>query len=191
VPESDPYTTVTLTPHPDAGPGPVKALRVEARWSGVAGRLSLVYRLAADPAALHLPGAAQPRRADGLWRHTCFEAFVRPGGGPGYLEFNFSPSGEWAAYRFDARREGMRLLAMTREPVPRTAGEPDGLRLSVDLQLPVAPVATLQLGLAAVIEAADGTPGYWALRHGPGTPDFHDPESFTLRLGRDATDGRA
>ena len=191
MPESDPYTTVTLTPHPDAGPGPVKALRVEARWSGVAGRLSLVYRLAADPAALHLPGAAQPRRADGLWRHTCFEAFFRPGGGPGYLEFNFSPSGEWAAYRFDARREGMRLLAMTREPVPRTAGEPDGPRLSVDLQLPVAPVATLQLGLAAVIEAADGTPGYWALRHGPGTPDFHDPESFTLRLGRDATDGRA
>jgi len=104
VPESDPYTAVKLTPHPDAGPGPVRALDVEARWSDAAGLLSLVYRLAADPAALRLPGASQPRRADGLWRHTCLEAFVRTGGGPGDLEFNHSPYGEWAAYCFDARR---------------------------------------------------------------------------------------
>jgi hypothetical protein len=182
---------VSLSPHPAGGPGAVQALSALARWSEAARTLSLEYRLAMDLEALRLPAARRPRRADRLWRHTCFEAFVLPDDGPGYLEFNFSPSGEWAAYGFDARREGMRPLDMTREPAQRLGREPDGLRLSVELQLPVPSRATLRLGLAAVIEAADGSTGYWALRHGPGAPDFHDPESFTLRLGTEAMDGRA
>ena len=33
--------------------------------------------------------------ADTLWKHTCFEAFVAPADGPGYHEFNFSPSHDY------------------------------------------------------------------------------------------------
>jgi len=167
----------------------VEALAVEARWRD--GVLALSYRLRADPAALRVPPAATPRRADGLWRHTCFEAFVHRPGAPGYLEFNFSPSGEWAAYRFDARRDGMHPLALSREPESRVTRLPDGLRLEVELLLPPPGDGSVQLGLTAVVETAEGHLGYWALRHGPGAPDFHDPESFTLRLGTDGTDARA
>jgi hypothetical protein len=187
VPESSSPTVASLIPHPATGPGPVESIEVEARWH--AGVLGLAYRLRADPAALRLPPATVARRADGLWQHTCFEAFVRPAGGAGYLELNFSPSCGWSAYHFDARRDGMRPLVLLREPEPRVTPLADGLRLQVELPLPHD--GPIDLGLTAVIEAADGTLGYWALRHGAGPPDFHDPESFTLRLGTDGTEPRA
>ena len=189
MPESSSPTVFSLSPHPANRPGAIEALDIEVRR--VAGSLVLDYRLRADPEALRLPPAVTPRRADGLWRHTCLEAFVRPAGGAGYLEFNFSPSGEWAAYRFEARREGMQPLELPREPETQFTHLPQELRLQAEVLLPASYEAPLRLGLAAVVEAADGTLGYWALRHGPGAPDFHDPESFTLRLGTDATDVRA
>ena len=41
----------------------------------------------------------------------------------------------------------------------------------------------LRLGLAAVIEASDGTRSYWALRHPAGQPDFHHADAFALTAG--------
>lgn len=37
-------------------------------------------------------------------------------------------------------------------------------------------------GVSAVIEEADGTKSFWALRHPPGRPDFHHPDCFQLEL---------
>ena len=39
------------------------------------------------------------------------------------------------------------------------------------------------VGLCAVIEEEGGVKSYWALRHGDGEPDFHDPACFTANLG--------
>ena len=189
MPESSPPTVVSLMPHPAAGPGPALAVVVEVGWHPTSGLLSLDYLLDVGPSALRLPTPANPRRADGLWRHTCFEAFTRADGRPGYLEFNWSPSGEWAAYAFDARREGMRPLELKQDPATGFAREPGRWRLHAGLQLPEAFRGPIRLGLAAVVEARDGTLHYWALRHGhAAAPDFHDPESFTLRLGSDGMD---
>ena len=49
--------------------------------------------------------------------------FIRPEDGEGYYEFNFSPSGEWAAYRFSGYREGMADL-----PLGGGRAGPDGAR---------------------------------------------------------------
>jgi hypothetical protein len=46
----------------------------------------------------------------------------------------------------------------------------------------LAGVPALQLGLTAVIEDDSGNLSYWALRHAPGNPDFHDPDGFALEL---------
>ncbi|MET0309199.1 MAG: hypothetical protein ABW023_10880, partial [Sphingomonas sp.] len=51
-------------------------------------------------------GRGAPERTDDLWMTTCFEAFVQAEGDTAYHEFNFATSGNWAAYRFEARREG-------------------------------------------------------------------------------------
>ena len=57
-----------------------------------------------------LPGS------DELWQHTCFEAFVRASSGSEYYEFNFSPSTQWAVYRFTDYRNGMCVAAEVSTP---------------------------------------------------------------------------
>jgi len=173
---------VELSRHPASRGTAARRLVAEVRWCAHARELSLRYRLEADAERLLVPPAAPPARADGLWRHTCFEAFVQPAGQAGYLEFNLAPSGEWAAYRFEGRREGMQPLELPGSPRLRCARSANELTLEAVVPAAVPASGVLQLGLSAVTEDRDGSLAWWALRHPSLAPDFHDPESFTLRL---------
>jgi len=156
------------------------------------GLLSLCYRVCGEIAALRIPAASAPARTDGLWRHTCFEAFLRRVGQPDYQEWNFAPSGAWAAYRFEAYRCGMAPLADAGPPRLVTRTGEDTLEFEVTLTVcPLGVDATrgLEMALSAVIEDRDGQLSYWALRHGAGQPDFHHPRSFALALRPDASGG--
>lgn len=141
----------------------------------------LVYHVYGDAPAL--PARAASQRADALWKTTCFELFLRPAGGDAYVELNFSPSMQWAAYAFDSYRSGMRdlpLRAPAIQPIEPENGAAYGLAVELDLSgLPAFPA---QASLTAVIEEADGTKSYWALAHPTGKPDFHDPACFMLEL---------
>jgi hypothetical protein len=123
------------------------------------------------------PQAAARARTDELWRTTCFEAFVRTA--DGYVEYNLSPSGAWAAYRFDGYREGMRALEIT-APFIVTRMAPGRFGLTVDVDLPED--ATDAVGLTAVVEGVGGAIAYWALAHPSDKPDFHHSDSFALEL---------
>jgi hypothetical protein len=67
-----------------------------------------------DPGS-SVPAAVAAARTDELWRHTCFEAFVRTSPAPAYYEFNFAPSTQWAAYRFDIRCNALNDLLPDRD----------------------------------------------------------------------------
>jgi hypothetical protein len=177
-----------LVPHPAEARGPVRRLEVTAERAG--GELGLAWRLTGELARIRIPAAqgspASPTawRADGLWRHTCFEAFVAVRGLPGYCELNFAPSGDWAAYRFDGYRAGMRGLAVaTPRGEWRVAADELAFRVALPLAVLAAPGgASLELALAAVVEAQSGTITHWALRHPPGPPDFHHRDAFACEL---------
>jgi hypothetical protein len=169
-----------LTRHPATPCEAVHAIAAEVN-RGDGGRLAVRFHLSGRLDGLVLPAPAEPQRADELWRHTCFEAFVRPGSGEPYLEFNLAPSGRWAAYAFDGYRAGMRNAEDVVPPRIALTQTPQGLGLSATLSgLP--PDAPLRLGLSAVIEEAGGRISYWALAHPPGRPDFHAADCFALEL---------
>jgi hypothetical protein len=170
--------------HPDSRCAAASSIHVDVERTG--SLLALHYVATGKLAEVALPAPKSSGRADELWRHTCFEAFVRAEGEERYLEFNFSPSTQWAAYEFDAYRDGMRPLAQIGTPhitVDRGATV-DGLGLYVELHLGlVLPVnRAWQAALSAVIEERDGAKSYWALAHPRGKPDFHDPNCFILDL---------
>lgn len=145
------------------------------------GGARFVFELQGDPAALRVPAPLTPAPADGLWAHTCFEVFLGVPGEDGYREFNFSPSGQWAVYEFSRYRERERVLDVA--PQIRCTARDDGLTL--EAELPAAalpPAATLQVGLAAVIERSDGELEYWAVHHPAERPDFHHRNGFVLIL---------
>ena len=145
------------------------------------------YVLRADISRVRIPPAQSVARADGLWRHTCFEAFIMAPGAAGYYEFNCSPSRQWALYHFDAYREGMSPAEL--EPPPELCVRHFEDRLEFDAAVHLNDLIALRgasrllLGLSAVIEEESGTLSYWALKHPSGKPDFHRPEGFVLELG--------
>ncbi|HVC31337.1 MAG TPA: DOMON-like domain-containing protein [Steroidobacteraceae bacterium] len=184
-----------LLPHPQA---PGEAARQVAARADLAPPvlLRLRYVLEADPRRVRIPApVAGGGRADGLWAHTCFEAFIGLDESPSYLELNFSPSGQWAAYRFESYRQGMAPAAL--EEPPRLTVRRDGERLELEAEvrlagaLPGTPRSTrsaaagnwrARIALSTVVEDQEGGLSYWALRHPPGRPDFHHPDCFSLAL---------
>lgn len=153
--------------------------------------LLLRFRLQGDLEALLLPApVALPQRRDGLWQHTCFEAFWGPGGQEGYWELNASPSGDWNLYRFDRYRQGLRPEPL---PVPlrpswclSAAWGEQPAQLTLDLRCPAPPpalgAAGLEASLTAVLEHRQAGLSYWALHHPGAEADFHDRRGFRLQL---------
>ena len=184
-----------LLPHRDTPRAGVRRLAARAE-TAAPGSLLLQYVLEADLERVRLPAPVPGAgRADRLWTHTCFEAFIGRAESPQYLELNFSPSGEWAAYRFESYRQAMAPAPLVRSArlAVRCSGERLELEAEVDLRgaLPqpdraaVGPQAgsdRLRVALSTVVEDRDGGLSYWALRHPAGRPDFHHPDSFTLEL---------
>lgn len=171
-----------LVPHPDTPPDTASGVEVEFRMQDL-DEVLLTF-IVRDAARLIVPAPSTAVRADGLWSTTCFECFLRPAGGQAYQEYNFSPSGRWAAYAFDSYRAGMRELPVVVEPHvgQDEEGEAGAYVCVADLDLADTPDMPIQLGLSAVIEEAGGRKSYWALAHPPGPPDFHHPDCFTLEL---------
>lgn len=169
-----PITTLTL--HPQLLCDPVARIEVAASRSGPIATFR--YTVVGSIADLVIPPPAAPERRDGLWQQTCFEVFARAAGEASYREFNFSPSGEWAAYRFDDYRSGMVACDLP-SPEIRTESGPDRFELETSIALGPDP---LQIALAAVIEEKGARKTYWALAHPKGKADFHHPDSFAYEL---------
>lgn len=176
-----PLQRITLRPHPSQHSGPLTHLTVDIDTT--AEGIRLAYTLAGDIARLRLPSRVEPGPADGLWAHTCCEAFIAAADSPVYREFNFSPSGQWAIYDFaDYRVPG---------GVPSDRldirGTHDARCLTVKVWLPrtILPSArdgALVVGLTCVVEDRDGEHTYWAISHPAERPDFHHRGGFALRV---------
>jgi hypothetical protein len=173
-----------LQPHPalPAPPGITVVAGAEP-LSGGGLRLGFVLHGAAEVLdRIVIPESSSPIRVDGLWQRTCCEAFVGVPGETTYREFNFSPSGAWAAYAFADYRKPMPLPL---GPVPPIAflSAAGTLTLATTLApgwLPKVP--HLCVGLSVVIETIDGERSYWALAHPAAQPDFHHCDGFVLPL---------
>jgi hypothetical protein len=149
------------------------------------GALALRWRLQGDLGALLLPhAAAAPERRDGLWEHTCFEAFLGRRGEESYQELNVSPAGHWNLYRLAGYRSGLRPDPSLAALASRRCDAPDLLELALELPASLLPAlpGELELAITAVLQQRDGRCSFWALAHSGAEPDFHRRESFVHSL---------
>jgi hypothetical protein len=186
-----------LAAHPSTPNEAVRALRARV-WMDGSDTLVFDYSLDADLSRVRVPlpvastqtaaGAQAGARTDALWKHTCFEAFLAPAQASGYHEFNFSPSRDWAIYRFSDYRDGMAPAKIGQAPQISLHRGDTGVELEATVRLEtladLRAAHRLKVALAAVIEDQDGRLSYWALRHAPGKPDFHHPSAFALEVSR-------
>ncbi|MFV0370769.1 MAG: DOMON-like domain-containing protein [Azonexus sp.] len=170
--------------HPDDTPPPDLAVGVQAARTPT-GDLRLIYRIQGAQHLLVPPPSPAPGPRDNLWQHTCCEAFIgaaRDTTDAAYLEFNFSPSGDWAAYEFTAYRERNARWQTSAAPHIGTGQSAAGFLLTAEIPRALLPAAPWRLGLTFVAEAQDAGKSHWALAHAASRPDFHLAASFTLLL---------
>jgi len=165
----------SLYRHPDAPAGAI--LSIDAELQRMVGGAVAIFRVRGDISKLVIPPPEAPERASDLWRTTCFELFVA-GDGTSYREFNFSPSGQWAAYEFqDYREDRTNVPADVEMEIYQENSE---LQFSAKIKAEFMNPAFV--GLTAVIEETDGIIRYWATSFAPGEPDFHAAATRSLLL---------
>lgn len=142
------------------------------------------YDIEGDIGDLSLPEPVPgPTRRDELWKTTCLELFVALQGEPLYWEFNFSPRGDWNAYRFDAYRKPGGELPPLDPPTIQCRKTTTSFHLEAECRMEALPPGrAVEIGLGAVIESRTGGLSYWALLHPGPKPDFHRREGFVLSL---------
>ena len=186
-----------LLPHRRSAPGPVRAFDGTARYR-TDGALHFTWRLTGGIAQLRVPDAAPAGRADKLWHHTCFEAFIGDPHSSGYVELNFSPSSQWQVYGFRDYRTGMATMPVRNGPEIHWHRTDDELVLDAvfrmdDLPGPPGPrpPVPVRVGMTAVIEHLDGSFSWWAFSHPSAEPDFHNAASYLLAVDPRAAPGPA
>jgi hypothetical protein len=173
-----------LVPHPSTPPADpafkVWATVDHAALLGATASTNIWFGVGAPVERFVIPEAAEPSRADELWETTCFEAFLSEEGRNTYREWNFAPSGAWAAYDFSTYRAD-RTDAEVAAPYVRM--EDNFTWWSLGATIAVEAGEKWRLGLSAVLEEKDGTKSYWALAHPAGDkPDFHHADCFVAKL---------
>ncbi len=175
---------LVLTPHPLTPPADppfeVWANVDHAAMLGPVATTNIWFGIGAPADRFVIGESAEPGRTDELWRTTCFEAFLHADGDSAYREWNFAPSGAWAAYDFESYRDG-RSQAEATEPYIRM--EDNMTWWAVGATIATDALRHWHLGLSAVLEEKEGTKSFWALAHpNPEKPDFHLADCFTAKL---------
>ena len=186
-----PATLLPLTPHPVHRPIAVNAVAVSLRMLD-ADALEITYRVAGRIAEIAVPSKQPARRSEGLWQHSCFEIFLGSPNGSSYLEFNFSPSSQWACYEFAGYRSGGTNREMLVRPVNQCECSARTIELTATVFLGQDWLLRMQpfrIGLAAVVEEASGALSYWALKHVTPQPDFHREQCWLLEFQHSETNG--
>jgi hypothetical protein len=170
-----------LALHPNCTCEGIERIAVDVVQSPTA--LSIQFSASGDMTKLRVPTRVVSTRADELWQHTCFEAFIAVPDDAGYVELNFSPSTQWAAYRFTGYREGMAVAEDIQAPIIDVQCDERLLTMTATLQS-IIPVHSdsIQLALSAVIEQTNGHKSYWALAHPGSKADFHHRDGFIIKL---------
>ena len=174
-----------LVPHP-ATPPASPAFKLwasvdHASALGATATTNIWFGVGAPPDRFVIPKLSEPWRADNLWETTCFEAFLKAVGQDSYREWNFAPTGNWAAYDFSRYREGRSRADVGSPPYIRM--EDNFTWWTVGATIADDADTQWQLGLSAILEEKDGTKSYWALAYPPGDkPDFHAADCFAAKL---------
>jgi hypothetical protein len=175
---------LNLTSHPTAPPSQpdfkVWASVDHAGAFGATATTNIWFGIGAPASRFVIPETDEPSRSNELWQTTCLEAFLKEGGAHSYQEWNFAPSGDWAAYAFQGYRDGKTDLEVAAPPYIRMEDNLTWWTLGATIAVEAG--KNWHFNLAAVLEEKDGTKSYWALAHVPEKPDFHHADCFNAKL---------
>ena len=114
------------------------------------------------------------KRADELWRATCFEMFIKNSNSKKYWELNIAPNGSWNFYRFSDykkdRQEESRVLT------PKVLFKQERDEVSVNVEVDFTEKLfdeSVDFNLALILLDIEGKRHFYTLNPKEGVADFH------------------
>lgn len=162
------------------------AIEITGTISRQDNRLNIEYLFTGDLTTIIIPlpeQTAQTRQYD-LWEHTCLEFFLAPQDTTAYWEFNLSLAGNWNVFHLqDYRQDLAEEMIITSLPF-KVLQLNDSMQLNLELGLNpiISATQNLEVGIASVVEDQDQQLSYWGLQHLASEPDFHQRNTWVLRL---------
>lgn len=145
--------------------------------------IDLIFKIT-DPQKLVrdtlVPGTfagTEAKRADDLWKTTCFEAFWGLRGTKEYWEFNISPSGKkWNCYKFEDYRDPSPAEQSLDYQLKEVTITEDTIECSLRGKT-VLP--SVEASLCVILKTESGL-HYFSKEHVEKRPNFHSRDSFVL-----------
>jgi len=155
-------------------------IKIEANISLKDSILLIKYIMIGDILSLNIPKYKTPKFVYGLWNATCFELFIANKNQDSYIEFNFSPSKEWACYAFNDYRLKDKNIDVINPSIDFLYDEYSAeMIVSFDISyFNYINFDDLDVSITAVIKNDEDEVSYWAINHAKENADFHARESF-------------
>ena len=126
------------------------------------------------------PSKSILKRANELWKSTCFELFLANENEEAYYELNFSSSLAWNFYTLDAYRGEVKELGLLDMPKISVFEEKNEFKILIEL--PIENLENFELyNVACILLNREDERTFWTIKHLKPKPDFHDRASF-LRI---------
>jgi len=121
--------------------------------------------------------AENKKRANELWRATCFELFIAPENSSNYWEFNISPTKAWNFYAFDSYKKSMREELLPSSPHIEIREEEMLYRCACSLSFRLKE-KYYQFNLAVILLDNKDIRHFYTIYRKKGVADFHNRAYF-------------
>lgn len=116
-----------------------------------------------------------------LWSSSCMECFLRPQSCCTYVEWNFSPAGNWWVCAFENYRVAAPQQPDNLCPVQIRTHSTTG-RFDLQTAIPLLNCGMQRIEAAVILKHAGGQRSHWARAHPDKGPDFHQPLTMAAEI---------
>ncbi len=144
-------------------------------------KIKIKYEIIGDLLSYNFPKVTKQKRANELWRDTCFELFIANYSSEEYYEINTSPSTEWNAYHFTSYKNEMKASDVF--SVPNISFYQLDKRYEFSFEMTFRKdifEKELLVNLAVILLDQKGIRHFYTIHRQNKSPNFHDREWHTL-----------
>ena len=150
-------------------------ITAEASFTLTSQRLELSFVLQGVDNHYLFERESQVKRADELWKATCFEMFIKNSNAKEYWELNIAPNGSWNFYRFSDYKKDMQEESRVLTPKVLFKQERDEVSVSIKVDFMEKLFdERVDFNLALILLDMEGKRHFFTLNPKDGVADFHD-----------------
>jgi hypothetical protein len=153
-------------------------INIDSSFELTSNKLSITFNIIGKLDKYIFPKKLKLKRADELWKATCFELFLA-NDDEVYYELNFSPSLEWNFYVLDTYRTEPKELEFKEEPHIGFSHKNNEFNIVFELEANAINFKNFKYyNLATILLSKERRRTFWSVKHLNTQPDFHAKNSF-------------